>query len=340
MTNIISNRLWFLTFLGLSVLIVCTELLVVHSSRFNSNQNLFSLAVTFDLTIFIPLLYYFIISRKFKIHPVTILIVFFICTIIATIILPAQNQIYLDKIKYLLVFAELGTTAFVVIRVRKIIKAYKFNSLYQTDFVNNITIAFENVFGNSKFWPILIGEINTIRYGLFFWVGKKEIKENQNFYTTHKNSGYAAIWSIIFFVMIIETTGLHLLISKWSQGFATVLTVLGIYAILFFISDLSAIIKRPIILLDNKIYFRIGIRWNSIIDPVDIISVEQIRSFDKRKNKNILNCALAGDPNIKITLKQKIIFRSFYGIKKSSDKFVFNIDNEKEFISELRKYLS
>lgn len=340
MINTISNRIWLLSFLGLSMIIVGIEFFLVHSPKFTSDQNLFSLAVTLDLTIFIPLLYYFTISRKLNIHPVTVLIVFFICTIIATIILPSQNHSYLDKIKYLLIFTEVGISTYLVIRISKIIRAFKFNSLNQIDFLYNLTIAIQQVLGNSKLWDVVIGEINTIRYGLLFWLGKKEVKEGQKFYTTHKKSGYSAIWSIIFFVMVIETTGLHFLISRWSVGIAIVVTILSVYTIIFLISDLAAIIKRPIIFSDKKLFFRIGIRWNTIIDPANIESIEQIRNFDKKKDKDILNCALAGDPNMKIELKDKITFKSFYGIKKTSDKFVFNIDNEKEFIEEIRNYFS
>ena len=131
--------------------------------------------------------------------------------------------------------------------------------------------------------------------------------------------------------MIIETTGMHFLLRNWSYGLATIITILSIYTIIFFISDLASIIKRPVVFYDNKLFFRIGTRWNEIIK-----SVESIRNFDKLQNKDTLSCALAGDPNIKITLTKPITFKSFYGIKKTADKFVFNIDNEKGFIDEIK----
>ncbi len=336
MTNTISNRTWIYSFIGLTILIIGTEYFVVHSPKFILHENLISLAITIDLTIVIPLLYYFLIPRKLNISSITVLIVFFFCTLIATILLPAQDNKYLDEIKYLLIFTELATTLYTIIKLRKIIKEYKFHSQKQPDFVYNLTIAMEKVMGNFKIWSIVIGEINTIRYGLFFWLVKKEIKDGQKFFTSHKNSGYAAIWAIIFFVILIETTGMHLLIRNWSPGLAVVITILSAYGIIFFISDLASIIKRPIVFHNNKLFFRIGIRWNAIIKREIIQSVESIRNFDKHKNKDILNCALVSDPNIKITLTMPIAFKSFYGIKKSSDKFVFNIDDKKEFIDELK----
>jgi len=339
MTRIILNKVWIFFFVGLSILIIVTEFFIVRTAKFASHPDLLSFAVTLDIAVVIPLLYYFLISRKLKVTPVTTIIVFLICTGIATLILPSQNQFYLDKIKYLLLLAELAIITYGVIKIRKIVQAYKCNSENQNDFIFNITIAIQQVLGNSKIWAVVIGEINTIRYGLFFWLGEKEIKEGQRYFSTYKNSGYTAIWSIIFFVMLIETTGLHLLFRNWSPALAIVLTLLSIYTIIFFISDLAAIIKRPIVFNNDKLFFRIGIRWNSIIDPGIIQSVEIIRNFDKEKNKDTLTCALAGDPNIKIILKEKIIFRSFYGIKKTADKFVFNIDNEKEFLEKINKIL-
>lgn len=339
MINTISNKFWVYSFIGISALIITIEYFVVHSSKFYLHQNLISLAVTIDLTIVIPVLYYFLIARKLNISSITVLIIFFLCTIVAAILIPAGDHKYLDEIKYLLIFTELATTLYTIIKLRKIIKEYKFQSKKRSDFIYNLTIAMEKVMGKFKLWSLLIGEINTFRYGLFFWLGKKEIKEGQKYYSSHKNSGYAAIWSVIFFVMLIETTGMHLLLRSWVPGLAVVITILSIYTIIFFISDLASIIKRPIVFYNNKLLFRIGIRWNAIIDPEIVQSVESIRNFDKKKNNDTLNCALAGDPNIKIELKEKIIFRSFYGIRKTADKFVFNIDLEKEFIEELYKHI-
>ena len=336
MTNTISNKIWIYSFIGISALIIITEYFIVHSSKFLLHPDIISLAVTIDLTIIIPAIYYSLISRKLNIPSITVLIVFFFCTIVAAILIPAGDHKYLDELKYLLLFTELATTLYTIIKLRKIIKEYKFQSEGRSDFVYNLTIAMEKVMGNFKIWPILIGEINTFRYGLFFWLGKKEIKEGQKFFTTHKNSGYAAIWAIIFFVMLIETTGMHFLIRNWSPGLDVIITILSIYTIIFFISDLASIIKRPTVFYDDKLFFRIGTRWNAVIAPEIIQSVESIRNFDKQKNKDTLNCALAGDPNIKITLTKPITLKSFYGIKKSSDKFVFNIDSEKEFIDEIK----
>ena len=336
MANTISNKIWIYSFIGISALIIVSEYLIVHSSKFLLHPDIIYLAVTIDLTIIIPTIYYFLIPRKLNISSTTVLIVFFFCTIVAVILIPARDHKYLDEIKYLLIFTELATILYTIVKLRKIIKEYKFQSQRRSDFVYNLTIAMEKVMGNFKIWSILIGEINTFRYGLFFWLGKKEIKKGQKFFTTHKNSGYVAIWTIIFFVTLIETTGLHLLISNWSPEAALVITVLGIYGIIFFISDLASIIKRPVVFYDNKLFFRIGTRWNAIIDPEIIQSVESIKNFDKHENKDTLSCALAGDPNIKITLTKPITFKSFYGIKRSSDKFVFNIDSEKEFFDEIK----
>ena len=204
MTNTISNKIWIYSFIGISVLIIAVEYLVVHSSKFISHQNLISLAVTIDLTIIIPIIYYFLIPRKLNVPSITVLIVFFLCTIVAAILIPSKDHKYLDEIKYLLIFTELAMSLYTIIKLRKIIKEYKFQSQIRSDFIYNLTIAMEKVMGNFKIWPILIGEINTFRYGLFFWLGKKEIKEGQKFFTTHKNSGYTAIWAIIFIFILVD----------------------------------------------------------------------------------------------------------------------------------------
>lgn len=338
MTSSISIKTWTILFAGLTALILGIGVLVVQTADFKLHSDLLSLAVTADITIGIPLLYYFIVSRKLKAPPITALIVFLICTGIASLILPNDNQFYLDKIKLLLIFTELSIVIYGVIMVRKIVRAYRTISAKRNDFVYNLTEALKTILGKSNAISFVVGEINTFRYGLFFWLGKKEILSGQSFYTTHKKSGYVALWSVLFFVMLIETVGVHLLLWNWNQGVAIAAIILSIYTILFLIADLSSILKRPVIFLDNKLYLRIGTRWNAIIDPKQILTIETIKNFDKEQNKGTLDCALAGSPNVKITMTTPIVIVGFYGIKKTVTKFVFNIDNATEFIEEIKHY--
>jgi hypothetical protein len=318
-------------------LTICVSLITIQTTGFNTHPDLFSLAVTFDITIGIPLMYYFIILRKSKVSHFTVILVFLLCTFIAAWILPVGNQFYLDKARKIFVVAELFILVYGITRIRRIVITYKRLSLHLHDFVHNLLEATRHVFGATGIMPFLLGEINMLRYGLFFWSGKKEILKGQGFYTVYKKAGYTSLWGVLCFVMLIEITGFHILLLQWSKTIAIVVTSLSIYTFVFAIADLSAILKRPVIFNNRMLYLRVGIRWNVIIDPKQIISVEKIRNFKKQPGV-ILNCSLTGNPNIMIELREPVTVYGYYGIKRITGKIVLNIDNEHEFLEEIRNY--
>jgi hypothetical protein len=335
MINTISNRTAAIYFAIISAVIMAVAMIIVSTADFAAHPDLLSLAVTIDITFGIPLLYYFIIAAKQKGLSITTLIVFLACTGIATIILPAANQIYLDQVKNLLIITELSIVVYGIVKIRSILRTYKKHSTQHADFVYNLTLSLDEIFGSAKATPLLIGEISMFRYGLLFWTGAKEILPAQKNYSTWKNSGYVTLWSVLCFVMLTETIGVHLLLWNWQPAVALVTGILSLYTIIFLVADLASIIKRPVVINIDRLFFRIGIRWNAIIALSHISSAEVIRNF--RKEKETLDCSLSGTPNIRITLSKPYTIRGYYGIKKTATTLVFNIDNAEEFIAELNK---
>jgi hypothetical protein len=339
MSTTISSRVWTTVFIVFSCLAICISLLTVQTTGFNKHSDLFSLAVTFDITISIPLVYYFLVVRKSKTLPFTIIVVFLLCTFIAAWILPADNHYYLDKVEKLLALGELFILIYAIIRIRKIVVSYKKLSLHLHDFVHNLSKATIAVFGRSAIMPLLLGEINTVRYGLLFWWGKKEILPGQESYTVYKKTGYTSLWGVLCFVMLIEITAFHFLILQWSKMAAIIVTSLSIYTFIFAIADLAAVLKRPVVFNDGMLYLRIGVRWNVELDPAQISSIEKIRNF-KKDPKHILNCSLTGNPNILIKLQKPVTVYGYYGIKRIADQIVLNIDNEADFLDAVNSRIS
>lgn len=181
--------------------------------------------------------------------------------------------------------SELIIISYGIIKIRTIIAEYKKLSLGFHDFIYNIRGAFDKVFGKFALTPIIAGEIAIVRYGLLFWLGGKEVVQRQNYYSTYKKSGYIAIWCIILLMMIVETTGIHFLLWNWNKELAVIVTLLSVYGVIFFISDLAAVMKRPVVFHNNQLFLRIGIRWNAVIHISSVNSVEVIRNFDKKTEK-------------------------------------------------------
>jgi hypothetical protein len=99
---------------------------------------------------------------------------------------------------------------------------------------------------------IVVNELSTVRYGLLFWLGGPEVRPGQKSFTTHRESGYAAVWTVLLFVLLIETVGLHFLLWRWSPVAAFIATGLSIYSIVFFVADLASMAKRPIVFITTS----------------------------------------------------------------------------------------
>jgi len=337
MTNALSPRIRIASFAGIAALIAAAGFWVIHTSDFRAHPDLLSLAVTLDLTLVIPLLYFFLVQRKAKTFPAATLIVFLLCTGLATLLLPPENQQHLDQVKKLLIVTELLIAVYGFTRIRKIVRTYKKFSSERRDFLFNLERSLREAFGNSGPVSLVAGEIGTVRYGLFFWLGKKEVLPGQKYFSTHQRTGYASLWAVLCFVMLAETTGVHLLLWNWSKGAAVAATVLSIYTLIFLIADLAAIIKRPLVFDEGKLLFRTGIRWNADIDLSLVRSAEQVKSFDKRKYPRALDCGLAGRPNMRLLLKEPVEVRGLFGLKRRTDQLVFNVDEVEGFLEELRR---
>lgn len=326
-----SNKTVGFTFVLISIAIIALSAVIINSTLFGQQSNLISLGITLDLVLGIPLLYYFLISRKLNVPSVTALVVFLICIGIASLILPAENQLYLNKIKNILIITELILFIYLIIKAKAIISGYKRQKISSNDFILNIRTSFLQEMGENIASSILASEISMLRYGLLWWKLEKETSSTAVAFSTHKKSGYATVWTVFIIVILIETALVHLLLWKWNIVIAIVATALSVYGLIFFVADLASLIKRPITVSYDKLFIRVGIRWNSIIDLNNIKSVEIIKNFDKEKEPDTLDCSIMRDPNIKISLYEPITVHGLYGIKKQSSSITINIDDEIAF---------
>jgi hypothetical protein len=222
-----------------------------------------------------------------------------------------------------------------VVQVRKVVRAYRAAAQYRADFLLNLREALGRVFGTSAFLSIVVNEIISVRYGLLFWLGGQEVLPEQKFFTTHKESGYVAVWAVLLFVLVLETAGLHFLLLKWSPVAAYVSTALSIYSIIFFVADLTSMVKRPIVFHNGQLLLRIGIRWNATIARDDIKRLTPIRDFDKGKEKDTLLCAPANVPNLLLELHQSVAVSGFFGIRRQTHRIAFHADDPAGLIREV-----
>lgn len=330
----LSSFRWILLFTGLVVLIIGAELFAVQSSAFSRYPDWVSTGVTIDMVVIIPAFYYVLIVRHLKINAKSLLAVFGIVLSITTRILPANHQQFIDLLRQSLILLELFFVGYALLRIKQLISHYQQLSVQNPDFTRNLLHSLDTILGHSRFNRILVSELSILRYGLLgSWVPVEKTAADKAF-SSHQASGQTALTIGLMLVGLIETVVLHVLLNRWSPLVAWCATIAGFYGLLFFVADLVATIKRPVLIRDNQVIFRFGLRSYG---EVAIHLIDQIVAINDKpeRHSDLLTGTLLAAPNLLITLREPVVMNGPFGTQRSVRRIALRIDNKQQFIQEL-----
>lgn len=284
-----------------------------------------------DFVITFPILYYFIIIRPLKTKIKSLFLVLSGCCIIAYLVLPQHQKDYILQIRKLTIIAEVFIIVYSVTKFKKLRSAYNVQRVQFADPVYNLRNALVDVMGNSLAVKVLSSEIAILRYGLLFWKKEKNSLKESVIYSTHKESGYIAIWCTLLFAAIVEIVAFHFLLRMWSNTAAAIVTILSIYGTILFIADLSAIIKRKVIVSRGRLILRTGLRWKADTHLNNIGSVKKVINDCHSESTFFKGGVLKSSGNILITFKEPVRVDKLYGVSREFTSILMNIDNYESF---------
>jgi hypothetical protein len=291
-----------------------------------------------DFLITFPVLYYFIIVRRLKISPRSILLVITVSCAIAYLVLPQHQRGYILQIRKLTSLVELIFIIYAVTKFNKIRIAYKIHQSHFADPVYNLRSAMAGVMGESLPVKVIASELAVLRYGLLFWKREKSVSSEYTSFSTHKESGYVAIWCILLIAVTVEVIAFHLLLMRWSNIAATIVTILSLYGVIFMIADLSAIIKRKILISGDQIILRTGLRWLVNTKLSNIGSVTKITNDSHSYGNCFKGGAIKSNSNLLITFKQPVEVEKLYGKSKIFDSILMCVDDFEGFECRITSY--
>jgi hypothetical protein len=322
---------------GIPLSIILIMVLIAKSSIFATNPNSLSTGITFDLLLTVPIVY-FLLIRKTSIPKTTVVPFLILGMVICSIILPNENQYYLEIFKtWIFPVVELSIVSFVIYKVSKAVKRFKLNNNKSLDFFTTLKSTCYEILPKSGVIPV-VTEIAVFYYGFINW---KKRKLNINEFSYHKDSGTVSLLVAIIFIVAIETVVLHILLSKWSNIGAWILTFLSIYSGIQLFGFLKSMYKRPISIENDKLFLRYGIMNETTIDLSNIDSIE-ISSKDIELNKETRKLSFLGElesHNIVICLKEENTLTGLYGIKRKYKNLAFHIDKKIEFNNRINNAL-
>jgi len=334
-TLILRNRN-LITF-GVPLALILAMVVLSKSSIFLMYPKELSVGITFDLILIIPIIY-FLLIRKSEIPNITTTPFFIAGIIIASFIIPKDFQFYLTQVKnWVLPVVEIAIFFLVIYKVRQLNKTVSKDFAETLDFYSSLKSASAQILPK-KLSSAFATEIAVIYYGLFNW---KKRKLNSNEFSYHKSSGTIALLSVFIFLILIETSVIHLLLVKWSTVAAWILSILSIYTIIQVFGIMRSMSKRPIAIENGVVKLRYGLFSESTILLSNISNVE-ITTKSIEFNNSIRKLSPLRDlesHNVVINLKKESTLYGLYGIKSTYTTLAFYVDDEVRFEGELKKAL-
>jgi len=314
---------------GIPFLIIGLMIFIAKSQLFINNSNNLATGITFDLLLTVPFIY-FLLIRKTNIPKTTVVPFLILGIVISSIILPSENQYYLNLFKtWVLPIVEISILSFVIYNVRKGIKHYNLNKTESFDFYTTLKNTCYEILPKGFVIPV-VTEIAVFYYGFIYWK-KRDLKENE--FSYHKESGTIALMIVIIFLVAIETAVIRILLAKWSNTAAWILTFLSIYTGIQIFGFLKSMFKRPISIENNKLFLRYGVMNEATINIEDIESIE-VSSKNIELNKETRNLSFLGElesHNLIIRLKKENTLIGLYGMKRKFMNLTFHVDDKIKF---------
>jgi hypothetical protein len=284
-----------------------------------------------DFLITFPALYYLIIVRPLKKPAKSLFLVLTLCCVVAYLLLPQHQRGYILQVRKLTAIAELGFIIYAVTKFNNIRKFYRAHQLSFADPVFNLRSAMADVFGDTLTIKVLASELAVLRYGLLFWKKEKSALKNGATFSTHKEFGYVAIWCMLLLAMTVEIVAFHLLLRRWSNTAAVVVTVLSLYGAIFLIADLSAILKRKVLVSGDQLILRTGLRWRVNTHISNVVSVKKIVNDRHPEELYFKGGVIKNSGNVLISFKDPVKIDKLYGAGKEFTSILMNIDDFDRF---------
>ncbi|GAA3946229.1 hypothetical protein [Hymenobacter algoricola] len=319
-------------FIVLTLLLLAGELTITRLARFTTTPGL-PFAVTVDLVVGLPVLYYLFIVRRYKVGWTTVAGVFGLALVVAAGILPPAQQLYLGWFRKALLLAEPALLVVLVVRLRRLVHHYRLAAAIETDFLLNLAASFRAVFGHPL--PFLVSEAAMVRYGLLGWL-KPAAAAAQPAFSMHRESAFTAIMGTLLLVSVAEMGGVHLLVMRWSPVVAYWLLGLSVYGTGFLLGHLQAVRQRPLLLTATTLRIRVGLVWNFDLPLAALAAAEPWRDAEPLP-EGVLNLAqqLITPPNVLLSCHHAITALGPYGLRKTTRQLALYVDKPAEFMQAL-----
>jgi len=291
-------------------------------------------AVSLDLTLFVPALWYVFLVRGRALPAATVAPVFLLSLVGARLVLPAGEPGAPPLVGLLGVPAELlllGLVARQWVRARRSARG-----LESTDVVDRLRAAARVALGGRRAADVVAYEIAVLWYALASW--RRAPAAGDDVFSYHRKTGYGSVVAALLLAIAAESLPVHLLLSRWSVKAAWILTALGLYGALWLIGDYRAMRLRPTLLDGPVLRLRHGLRWSLDVPLTLVRGAREAGRSDDATGAD-LTMALRGAKVVRLEFEGPLAAHGFYGRKKTVRSVVVGADDPARLAATIERRL-
>lgn len=307
----IHQRTCALLFLCIALGVYATALAVVRRLPHLESAGALAVGLTVDMVVIVPLAFYFLVVRRRGLSAVTLVPVLVISVVAASRVLPSGHQQPLRALEALVALAEVVLVGWISWRSARAWRKARGDAA--ADPLEKFTRAAFDVTRNSRVAGVLASEIAVFYYSLGSWRSRPHVPVGTSAFSHHRRSGQAAMVFAFLLIMLAEGAAAHFLLLMWSTLAAWIFTGGTIYGALWLFADYRATVLRPILVSNESVLIRAGLRWTMRIPQGQIAEIGCIKP---EVGKEILNCTFLGTPTLWITLEEPMLAQGPYGFQR------------------------
>ncbi|RSK49352.1 hypothetical protein [Hymenobacter rigui] len=312
---------------GLLVLaVIGIEWLVIRQPVF-LQRPLLPAAVSFDVLLGLPMLFYLLVVRPYRLPVSTVAAAFTAAVALGYWLLPGPQQQYVRWAGQALGGVEVLTAALLLLNLRRLQLACRAAGQHTSEVAEQLTAAFRQVFGR----PLapLVFELQVFYYALLSWRARPVATTGSRVFTSYQESAFTAYVGTVMLLSVAEMGALHLLLIRWNPLVAGVALVLHLYGLLALLAHARAVRLLPVQLTpEQELVVRVGFFWTVRL-PLAALAAAQRLPDTPAPAPGRLNLArpLLTPPNVRLMLAGPQSISGPYGLHRVARELTLYVDD-------------
>ena len=302
---------------------------IVRSEVFARRPDLLAGAASFDLTIGVTLVYWLLVVRPGHAALRTTLPVFLASVAAAALVLPAGHRDFVRYIRYLGIPAELAVLGLIVVGVRRA-RGRLAAAGVELDVPERIHAVLAPSIPR-RVAGVVATEFSILYYALTVWRRAPFAPTRARAFSYHRKNGILAILYTVLATAVIELAALEFLLRALHPVAANIALVVDAFAVLWILGYARAVQLRPILITDDALLIRGGIRWSLDVprSAIETVDIGRVKAPGKRTPGYLR--ATMGQPNVLITLTRPLIATGAYATARTVTRVGFTVDDPNTF---------